>query len=74
MAERKAFLLRMDPDLWNDLESWARDELRSVNGQVEYLLREAVQRRRRGTGPHRVSSPPEPPEVPPPDPRVTTGS
>ena len=46
MAERKAFLLRIDPELWAELESWAQAELRSVNGQVEYLLREAVQRRR----------------------------
>jgi len=48
--ERKSFLLRMDPALWRDLEAWAQEELRSVNGQVEFLLREAV-RRRRGTQP-----------------------
>ncbi len=46
MAERKAFLLRMDPALWAELEAWAQAELRSVNGQIEYLLREAVRRRR----------------------------
>ncbi len=46
MAERKAFLLRMDPALWAELEAWAQAELRSVNGQIEYLLREAVKRRR----------------------------
>jgi hypothetical protein len=45
--DRKAFLLRVDPDLWADLEAWAADELRSVNGQVEYLLRQAVQKRKR---------------------------
>lgn len=45
--ERKAFLLRVDPELWRELESWAADELRSVNGQIEYLLRQAVQRRKR---------------------------
>jgi len=33
--------------LWRDLETWAADELRSVNGQVEYLLRQAVQKRRK---------------------------
>ena len=44
--ERKAFLLRLPPDLWRELESWAGDELRSVNGQVEYLLRAAVRRRK----------------------------
>ncbi|MCC7375880.1 MAG: hypothetical protein IT581_14580 [Verrucomicrobiales bacterium] len=46
MAERKSFLLRIDPQLWTELESWAQSELRSVNGQIEYLLRDAVQRRR----------------------------
>lgn len=46
MAERKSFLLRIDPELWAELESWAQTELRSVNGQIEYLLREAVSRRR----------------------------
>ena len=46
MAERKSFLLRMDPALWGDLESWAQEELRSVNGQIEYLLRQAVLRRK----------------------------
>jgi hypothetical protein len=45
--ERKAFLLRIDPELWTELEGWAADELRSVNGQVEYLLRQAVQKRKR---------------------------
>ena len=46
MAERKSFLLRIDPALWTELEAWAQAELRSVNGQVEYLLRQAVQRRK----------------------------
>jgi hypothetical protein len=45
--ERKAFLLRVDPELWSELEAWAADELRSVNGQVEYLLRQAVQKRKK---------------------------
>ena len=47
MEGRKAFLLRMDPELWKELEAWAQQELRSVNGQIEYLLRQAVLRRRR---------------------------
>jgi hypothetical protein len=46
--ERKPFLLRIDPELWAELERWAQDELRSVNGQIEYLLRHAVQQRRGG--------------------------
>jgi hypothetical protein len=45
--DRKAFLLRIDPRLWAELEAWAGDELRSVNGQIEFLLRQAVQQRRR---------------------------
>jgi hypothetical protein len=46
MAERKSFLLRMDPGLWAELESWATDEFRSVNGQIEYLLKQAVSKKR----------------------------
>ncbi|QJR16217.1 hypothetical protein [Usitatibacter palustris] len=45
MADRKAFLLRIDPELWAELERLAQAELRSVNGQVEYLLRDALARR-----------------------------
>jgi hypothetical protein len=48
MATRKPFLLRIDPELWADLEAWAQDELRSVNGQIEYLLKQAVMRRKGG--------------------------
>jgi hypothetical protein len=44
---RKAFLLRMDPALYDALESWAQQELRSLNGQIEYVLKEAVARRRK---------------------------
>ncbi|MCS7091374.1 MAG: Arc family DNA-binding protein [Verrucomicrobiota bacterium] len=47
MSGRKAFLLRVDPELLKELEAWAQQELRSVNGQIEYLLRQAVQQRRR---------------------------
>jgi hypothetical protein len=45
MKERKAFLMRIDPALWAELESWAQDELRSVNGQIEMILRQAIQKR-----------------------------
>jgi len=44
---KKAFLLRIDPKLWKELESWAQDELRSVNGQIEFVLKKAVAKRRR---------------------------
>ncbi|NJD19833.1 MAG: Arc family DNA-binding protein [Gemmatimonadetes bacterium] len=55
MKERKAFLLRLSPELWSDLEAWAQEDLRSVNGQIEYLLRQAVLRRK-----GRVGEPPAP--------------
>ena len=45
--DRKAFLLRIDPRLWAEIEALAADELRSVNGQIEFLLRQAVQQRRK---------------------------
>jgi hypothetical protein len=46
--ERKRFLLRLNPDLHEALERWAADELRSVNGHIEYLLQEAVRAAGRG--------------------------
>ncbi len=42
MAERKAFLLRIDPELHDALQRWASDDLRSLNGQLEYLLRQSL--------------------------------
>jgi hypothetical protein len=45
MADRKAYLLRVDPEIWAEIERLAQAELRSVNGQVEYLLREALAKR-----------------------------
>jgi len=42
MAERKPFLLRLDPATFAALQSWAADDLRSVNGQIEFLLRRAL--------------------------------
>lgn len=47
MKSRKSFLLRVEPQLYAELEAWAAAELRSVNGQIEYLLKQAVARRRR---------------------------
>lgn len=46
MTARKQFLLRIDPELWAELERWAAADLRSVNAQVEWLLRDAVRRRK----------------------------
>jgi hypothetical protein len=45
MAERKAFLLRLDPAVWGELERLAQRELRSVNAQIEFMLREGLARR-----------------------------
>jgi hypothetical protein len=46
MGTRKPFLLRIDPALWAELEAWAQSELRSVNGQIEYVLKQAVAKRK----------------------------
>ena len=55
MADRKPFLLRIDPAVLEALQRWAADELRSLNGQIEYILRKALQeagrlKPRSGTG------------------------
>ena len=42
MADRKAFLLRIDPGVLDAVQRWADDELRSLNGQIEFLLRKAL--------------------------------
>jgi hypothetical protein len=44
MADRKPFLLRVDPAVLEALQRWAADDLRSLNGQIEYVLREALSR------------------------------
>lgn len=46
MSKKKSILLRINPELWQDLNAWAQDELRSLNGQIEYVLREAVRKRK----------------------------
>lgn len=47
MAEKKTILLRLKPELWEEINRWAEAEFRSINGQIEYLLQEAVKRRQR---------------------------
>lgn len=47
MEGRKPFLIRIDPQLLKELEGWAQEELRSVNGQIEFLLKQAVQKRKK---------------------------
>jgi len=44
MAKRDAFLVRMDPAIIDALKKWAAEELRSVNGQVEYVIRDALRK------------------------------
>jgi hypothetical protein len=51
MEPRKSFLLRIDGKLWKELETWAQEEMRSVNGQIEFILKLAVQKRRGSTPP-----------------------
>lgn len=45
--QKKQVLLRLSPSLWQDLASWAEDDFRSINGQIEYLLHEAVENRKK---------------------------
>ncbi len=44
MTEKKKFLLRLDAGLYDALEKWASDELRSINAQMEYVLKEAARK------------------------------
>lgn len=47
MAEKKQFLLRIDKKIYDALEKWANDEFRSVNGHIEYVLRDALIKNKR---------------------------
>lgn len=47
MAEKKTILLRLNPKMWEEINRWAEEEFRSVNGQIEYLLQEAINRHRK---------------------------
>ena len=44
--EKKQVLLRLSPSLWNELAAWAEDDIRSINGQIEFLLSECVKQRK----------------------------
>ncbi len=46
MARRKTFLVRLPPELLDDLKAWAGHELRSLNAQIEFILREALRKRK----------------------------
>jgi hypothetical protein len=56
VPDRKPFLLRIDRDLLDAVQRWADDDLRSLNGQIEFLLREALKKARRLTD-KRISGP-----------------
>ncbi|MBI3861199.1 MAG: hypothetical protein HY290_04825 [Planctomycetia bacterium] len=58
MKPRKSFLLRLDPALYTALEHWAEQELRSVNGQIEFVLKQAVTARDRKALPPEAQSGP----------------
>jgi hypothetical protein len=45
--KRKSYLLRIDEDLWNELNEWASQEFRSVNGQIELILQRAIDERKK---------------------------
>ncbi|MBR2041934.1 MAG: Arc family DNA-binding protein [Oscillospiraceae bacterium] len=45
--DKKQLLLRLSPSLWEEISRWAEDDFRSINGQIEYLLTEAVKKRRK---------------------------
>ena len=59
MSARKAFLLRLPPELHAALEKWAADELRSVNGQIEYLLAQSVNKAGRARRQKAEAPPPQ---------------
>ena len=50
----KQLLLRISPQLWEDLSAWAEDDFRSINGQIEYLLTECVKKRKKSGARERI--------------------
>ncbi|MFT4540989.1 MAG: hypothetical protein ACI841_001564 [Planctomycetota bacterium] len=66
-SPRKGFLLRLPPPVLDELRAWAAQDLRSLNGQIEFLLRDALKRRKGGAG-----QPSQAPESPEDDPESST--
>jgi len=62
MAQKKPFLLRLSQEMWDELERWAADDFRSVNGQIEYILSEAIRRQRKAPATAAPAAPVEPKE------------
>lgn len=50
MAEKKTVLLRLNPKTWDEIARWAEEDFRSVNGQIEYILNEALNKRKKVSG------------------------
>jgi hypothetical protein len=59
MAEKKAFVLRINPEMLKELEAWAQQDFRSLNGQIEYLLSDALKKQNRSRGKDIKASPEE---------------
>jgi hypothetical protein len=72
VSERKSFLLRVDPALLEAMQRWANDDLRSLNAQIEFVLRKTLQREGRGTGPSGAAPPAH--AAPPDEPGPVAGS
>ena len=59
MKARKSFLLRISPELYQAIEAWSQQEFRSVNSQIEYVLKEAIRRRGQSLSEESASSSPD---------------
>jgi hypothetical protein len=57
MAEKKAFVLRVNAEMLKEIEAWAQQDFRSVNGQIEFLLSEALKKQRRSKGKPETETP-----------------
>lgn len=57
MAEKKAFVLRVNPEMLKELEAWAQQDFRSLNGQIEFLLSEALKKQRKSKGKAETTDP-----------------
>jgi hypothetical protein len=63
-GQRKSYLLRINEELWNELNQWSEQEFRSLNGQIELILQKAVEERRKGRTKSSGGSTSPPPDNP----------
>lgn len=47
--DKKQLLLRLSPTLWNEISRWAEDDFRSINGQIEFILTQAIKKRKKSS-------------------------